>query len=135
MGKPIPVGTLGTLIAKDHPALAHFKTESYSTPQWYEIIERSRSSLLNWLGFRPIVTVIDNCESNDNLGIIYEFMIMDGKNGPSHVLVCTSPLRKLAQEGNAPAAALERSLLEYLEGESAEDILRTHTQQLRRLAY
>ena len=62
-------------------------------------------------------------------------MIMDGKNGPSHVLVCTSPLRKLAQEGNAPAAALERSLLEYMEGESAEDILRTHTQQLRRLAY
>lgn len=135
MGKQIPVGTLGTLIDKDHPALAGFKCEAYSTPQWYEIIERSRASLLNWLGFRPIVTVIDNCESNDNLGMIYEFEIMDGKNGPSHVLVCTSPLRKLAQEGNAPAAALERSLLGYLEKGPVKGILRTHMQQLRRLCY
>ncbi|MCR4619033.1 MAG: beta-glucuronidase [Lachnospiraceae bacterium] len=135
MGKPIPVGTLGTLIAKDHPALKEFKCEDFTTPQWYEIIERSRVSMLNWLGFRPIVTVIDNCESNDNLGIIYEFMLMDGKAGPSHVVVCTSPLRKLAQEGNAPAAALEKSLLNYLEEEPVDDILRTHMQQLRRLAY
>ncbi len=135
MGKPIPVGTLGMLIANDHPALAGFKCETYSTPQWYEIVERSRVSLLNWLGFRPIVTVIDNCEANDNLGIIYEFMIMDGPNGPSHVVICTSPLRKLIQEGNAPAAALEKSLLSYLEKGPADGILRTHMQQLRRLAY
>jgi hypothetical protein len=137
MGKPIPVGTLGLLIDNDHPALGHFKSEYFTTPQWYEIIERSRSSLLNWLGFNPIVTVIDNCESNDNLGLVYELMVMDGKKGPSHVLVCTSPLRKLAQEGNAPAAALERSLLEYLEKDSdiPGNILRTNMQQLRRLAY
>ncbi len=135
MGKPIPVGTLGMLIAKDHPALADFPCETYTTPQWFEIIENSRSSLLNWLGFLPIVTVIDNCESNDNLGMIYEFLIMDGKSGPCHVVVCTSPLRRLAGEGNAPAAALERSLLNYLEKGPSKGILRTHMKQLRRLAY
>ena len=135
MGKPIPVGTLGLLIDNEHPALAKFKCEKYTTPQWYEIVERSRTSLLNWLGFRPIVTVIDNCEANDNLGLIYEMIITDGPKGPCHVLVCTSPLRKLAKEGNAPAAALEKSLLEYLEGEPVEGILKTHINQLRRLTY
>ena len=135
MGKPIPVGTLGMLINNEHPALTHFKCEKYTTPQWYDIIERSRMSLLNWMGFRPIVAAIDNCESNDNLGMIYELMIMDGINGPCHVLVCTSPLRKLSQEGNAAAAALERSLLDYLEKEPADNIQKTHIAQLRRLAY
>lgn len=135
MGKPIPVGTLGMLINNEHPALAHFKCEKYTTPQWYDIIERSRMSLLNGLGFRPIVAAIDNCEANDNLGMIYELMLMDGINGPCHVLICTSPLRKLAQEGNAAAAALERSLLDYLEKEPVDNIQKTHIAQLRRLAY
>ncbi len=135
MNKPIPVGTLGLLIAKDHPAFAGFKCEAYTTPQWYEIVERSRASLLNWLGFRPLATVIDNCESNDNLGMIYEFLIMDGKSGPAHVIVCTSPLDKLTAEGCAPAAALQRSLLEYLESGETTEALKTNMQQLKRLAY
>lgn len=135
MNKPIPVGTLGMLIANDHPAFAGFKCEAYTTPQWYEIVERSRASLLNWLGFRPLATVIDNCESNDNLGMIYEFLIMDGKSGPSHVLVCTSPLDKLTEEGCAPAAALQRSLLNYLESGDTSGALKTNMQQLKRLAY
>jgi len=134
MNKPVPVGTLGTLILRGHPALAGFPSESYTTPQWFDIIERSRVSNLNGIGLRPIVTVIDNCERNDNMGIIYEFEIMDGKNGPCHVLVCTSPLRKLIEEGNAPAATLEKSLLEYLNSGSYLCEVRTNASALKRLS-
>lgn len=133
MNKQWPVGTLGALIAQEHPALSEFPTEKFLTPQWFDIIERSRASILNTIGFRPIVTMIDNCERNDNLGIIYEFDVVDGKKGPSHVLVCTSPLPALIGEGNRPAMLLEKSMLKYLASDKDESSIRTNSSTIRRL--
>ena len=134
MNKTVPVGSLGTLILRGHPALAEFPCESYTTPQWFDIIERSRVSNLNGIGLRSIVTVIDNCERNNNMGIIFEFEVMDGKKGPCHVVVCTSPLEKLIEEGNAPAAVLEKSILKYLASGSYLCEVRTNASALRRLS-
>lgn len=134
MNKTLPVGTLGTLILRGHPALADFPCESYTTPQWFDIIERSRVTNLNGIGLRSIVTVIDNCERNDNLGIVFEFEVMDGKKGPCHVVVCSSPLEDLIAEGNAPAAALEKSILKYLASGSYLCEVRTNACALRRLS-
>ena len=134
MNKTLPVGSLGTLILRGHPALAEFPCESYTTPQWFDIIERSRVSNLSGIGLRSIVTVIDNCERNNNLGIIYEFEVMDGKNGPCHVVVCTSPLPKLIEEGSAVAATLEKSILKYLASGSYLCEVRTNASALKRLS-
>ncbi len=110
MGKPEPVGTMGLLIRKDHPALAGFPCETYTTPQWYDIINASRSQILDGQPVRPIVQTIDNFDRNHLLGLIYEV-----GGGPGKVLACTADLPKLIREGNPVAAWLQDSLLTYLE--------------------
>ncbi len=110
MGKPVPVGTMGLLIRKDHPALAAFPCEGYTTPQWFDIVNASRSKILDGEKIRPIVQTIDNFERNHLLGLLYEL-----EEGPGKVLVCTSDLPKLMAEGDPAAAWLQYSLLTYLE--------------------
>jgi hypothetical protein len=110
MGKPIPVGTMGLLIQNDHPALAGFPCEGYTTPQWYDIVNASRSRILDGQNVRPIVQTIDNFERNHLLGLLYEL-----QEGPGKVLACTADLPKLIREGDLAAAWLQTSLLNYLE--------------------
>ena len=111
MGKEIPVGTLGLNIDKDHPAFSQFPTESFSTPQWFSIVENSRVSILDDTGITPIAGMIDNFERNHNLGLLYEIKRerMKGK-----ILVCTSDLPKLVREGHVEALALMKSLYSYI---------------------
>ena len=53
---------MGILCDPKHPALVDFPTESYSNWQWYELLDRSRSFILDDspAGCRPLVQVIDN---------------------------------------------------------------------------
>ncbi len=108
--KPVPVGTLGLLIDNNHPALADFPSESYSTAQWYDIVNRSRTAILDGTGIDPIVRTIDNCERNHSLGTIFEV-----KAGGGKLLVCTA---KLDGEDSLPCAALLKSLEGYAASEA-----------------
>ena len=65
MKKPDPVGTMGLLIDNEHPALAGFAGEKYSTPQWWEIVQNSRSVILDdFKGEKNvIVRTIDNFDA------------------------------------------------------------------------
>ena len=105
MGRPLPTGTLGLCIDNTHPALAHFPCESYTTPQWYEIIVSSRAVILDGTGVEPIAAVIDNVGRNHNLGLIYEV-----RSGNGRMLVCSSQLRDCK---GAAAKWLLYSLSEY----------------------
>lgn len=116
MGKEIPVGTLGLLIDKDHPALKEFPSYTYSTPQWYSIVTASRSTILDDTDIIPIVQTIDNFERNHRLGMIYEVYLTDLK---STLLICTSDLPLLMQNGCPEAAQLYKSLCSYVAGPSA----------------
>ncbi len=109
MGKPEPVGTMGLLIQKDHPALADFPGESFSTPQWYEIVSNSVSEILDDLpGERNvIVRTIDNFERNHDLGLLYEYKRFDG-----NVLVCCCDLEKAAASPEGRQFAY--SIIEYV---------------------
>jgi len=107
MNKEIPVGTMGLLIRKEHPALSGFPTNSYSTPQWWEIVMNSSSTILDETELVPIVQTIDNFERNHRLGLIYELKLAD-TDVP--LLICTSPLPRLAADGHAEAACLLASL-------------------------
>ena len=110
MNKEIPIGTMGLLIRKEHPALSGFPTNTYSTPQWWDIVMNSASTILDHTAIIPIVQTIDNFERNHRLGLIYEIQIA-GTNAP--LIICTSPLKDLAMEGHATAACLLHSLCEY----------------------
>lgn len=109
MGKEIPVGTLGLFIKDAHSALSSFPSESYSTPQWWEIVMNSRSTILDNTQIEPIVQTIDNFERNHRLGLIYEVSLENGGN----ILICTSPLHELANTGSKEAAWLLYSLTQY----------------------
>jgi hypothetical protein len=111
MEKEIPVGTLGLLIDKTHPALAKFPSETYSTPQWYSIVTASRSTILDDTDIRPIVQTIDNFERNHRLGLLYEQALDDLG---ATLLICTSDLPRLIKEGHAEAAQLMKSLVAYI---------------------
>ena len=100
MKKPDPVGTMGLLIDTDHPALAGFAGEKYSTPQWWEIVQNSRSVILDdFKGEKNvIVRTIDNFDRNHDLSLLYEYEKDGGK-----VVVCSCDFDKLSKspEGRA----------------------------------
>lgn len=110
MKKEIPVGTMGLLIRTDHPALAGFPSNSYSTPQWWDIVMNSASTILDDTTIIPIVQTIDNFERNHRLGLLYEVQLT-GAAAP--LIICTSPLPRLAADGRAEAACLLQSLCRY----------------------
>lgn len=109
MGKPVPVGTMGLLIDRNHPALAGFPGEKWSTPQWYDIVSNSRSEILDGKseGKRVIVRTIDNFERNHDLALMYEY---DESNGKVVVLNCELDSLTDSPEGRAFAA----SVIEYV---------------------
>jgi hypothetical protein len=101
---------MGILCDPKHPLFAHFPTEFHSNWQWYELLEKSRSLILDDTpsDFRPIVQVIDNFARNHKLGNLLETRV-----GPGRLVICTIDLPGLA--GKNPAAGqLLRCLHEYV---------------------
>ncbi len=111
MNKEVPVGTMGLLIQNGHEALKGFPCESYTTPQWYTVVNASRSTILDDTNILPIVQTIDNFDRNHRLGLLYEIYLSDLDLG---VLVCTSDLPGLIRAGHPEATALYNSLTSYL---------------------
>lgn len=101
MGKPVPTGTLGLLIDSRSDLLEKFPSESYTTPQWYEIITHSCCADLDGTDIEPDVWVIDNPERRKRLGLLYR------REG---AVCCTSRLWEIADRPEVKWFAL--SLLE-----------------------
>ncbi|WP_342756257.1 glycoside hydrolase family 2 TIM barrel-domain containing protein [Kineothrix sedimenti] len=109
MGKPLPVGTHGLYIEKDHKVFQYFPTEFYTTPQWYDMVSHSRALILDASPVEPIVWTIDNSTRNHKLGNMFE-----RKAGEGRLFVCTWDLRR--QRDSAPARWLEYSIMNYMAG-------------------
>ncbi len=88
-GVEVAPGTLGLVCQKEHKALEHFPTESFSSWQWRRITNLSRPVILDQEGesCQPIVQVIDNFDRNHKLGIIFEKEVYQGK-----LVVCSMNL-------------------------------------------
>ena len=110
------INTMGILCDPKHPALAVFPTDSYSNWQWYELLQNSRSMILDETPatLRPIVQVIDNFARNHKLGNLFEARV-----GTGRLLVCSIDLPGLADK--QPAA---RQLLQSLYVYAASDKMR-----------
>ena len=109
MKKPDPVGTMGLLIDTEHPALAGFAGEKYSTPQWWEIVQNSRSVILDdFKGEKNvIVRTIDNFDRNHDLSLLYEYEKDGGK-----VVVCSCDFDKLSH--SPEGRAFIKSVVDYV---------------------
>lgn len=101
--------TMGILCDPRHPALAQFPSESYSNWQWCDLIQNSRSIILDETpaAFRPVVQVIDNFERNHKLGVLFEARVGEGS-----LLVSAIDLPAIADKQPA-AAQLLASLFSY----------------------
>jgi len=129
--------TMGILCDPQHPALADFPTDFYSNWQWYDLLDHSRSIILDDTPaeFRPVVMVIDNFARNHKLGVIFEARVAGTAKGtvpfslprsagaprksgqsPGRLLVCGIDLPGLAEK--QPAA---RQLLASLQRYAGSD--------------
>lgn len=107
MGKPLPTGTLGILADEKHPILKHFKSDFYTTPQWFEPIMHSHCESVTGTDIEPIVQMIDNPHRAEKFGIFYETETSKGK-----LLVSTVRLWEIAEKNEAKWLA--KGILEYL---------------------
>lgn len=101
--------TMGLLCDPARPLFAQFPTEFCSDWQWYELMQRSRSFVLDDSppAYRPLLQVIDNFARNHKLGIIFE-----GRAGRGQLLVCGFDLLSMSQD--AAARQLLASLYAYV---------------------
>ncbi len=131
MKKPVPVGTMGLLIQKGHPALAGFPSHKYATPQWYQLVSHANCAILEDAtnkSYRPIVQMIDNFERNHKLGILFE-----GKVGDGCLMVCTS---RLSEISNRPEVKqFTKSLLEYLTSDAFAPQEELDMEKLKKVFY
>ncbi|MCH3971331.1 MAG: beta-glucuronidase [Oscillospiraceae bacterium] len=108
MGKPLPVGTLGLVIDKGHPALRHFSSREYATEPWRSIVTDAPALILDTASpqLHPIVQVIDNFERNHKLSLLFECRV-----GAGRLLVCSCPKKQLQR--TPEGRQLFSSLCEY----------------------
>jgi hypothetical protein len=113
--KPLAPGTLGILCDPNHPAFADFPTEFHSNWQWFNLLQSSRTMILDAMpaGYRPIVQVIDNLERAKKLGNVFEVKMGKGK-----LLVCSINLPAI--QDKPEARQLLRSLLRYMNSDHFE---------------
>jgi hypothetical protein len=92
---------------------AQFPTEFYSNWQWWDLIQGSRSVILDDTPaeFRPIVQVIDNFVRNRKIGNLFEARV-----GKGRLLVCTLNL-----SGHLDKRPAARQFLKSLYGYLASD--------------
>lgn len=106
--------TLGILCDPAHTALAHFPTDYHSNWQWWYVIQRSRSMIMNPLPLEvdPIVRVIDDWFTARRLGLVFECELgggkllvssVDVKDGGGEDLVCRQLLHSLLRYTESPA--------------------------------
>lgn len=107
MKKKSPVGTLGLLIDNKNAMLEKFPSEIYSTAQWFDIVENSRTAILDGLPISPAVRTIDTNDRNHSLGTIFEVNV-----GKGRLLVCTARLDKKTE--SVPCRKLLSCLCEYV---------------------
>lgn len=109
MGRPLPVGTMGLCMDKNHPMFAQFPTDGCTTPQWWRIVTDARIAILDEQPVEPLIWMIDNFGRNHKLGLVYEAKVDDGS-----LLVCQPNLLGM---DNPEVNWFYNSLLTYAESE------------------
>ncbi|WP_440959934.1 glycoside hydrolase family 2 TIM barrel-domain containing protein [Paenibacillus nitricinens] len=93
MNRPVPVGTMGLLIDNSHPVFHEFPSEEYSTYPWWNIVQHSKSFIMDEAdrSWNPVVQTIDNFERNHKLSFLVECSV-----GAGNLLVCALDADKVS---------------------------------------
>ena len=128
--RPVSPGTLGILTNPQHPALALFPTEMYTSWQWFPVIKASSPMILDNLpsDYLPVVQVIDNIERNHRLGLVFEFAVGKGK-----LLICMSDLEKASSRIEGRQFYI--SLLNYMHSDAFQPTTQYSCSQLMQLLH
>ncbi|CAN5460344.1 beta-glucuronidase [soil metagenome] len=122
---------LGLSIAKEHPALAEFPTDSYYNWQWSSIVTGSRAINLDRLpkDLQPIVQPIDDWNRNYKLGLIFEAKVGSGK------LLVSAPDLENSLDRRIAARQLRRSLLDYMASSKFDPKVEVTTANFREVLF
>lgn len=106
---PSQPGSMGLLINDKSAAFADFPTENYTNWQWWDLVTRSKSLMLDDISkeVNPLVRVIDNFFKNRKLATIIEAKVGKGK-----LIVCSMDIHS-GLEGRITARQLRYSLMKY----------------------
>ncbi|CAN7354936.1 beta-glucuronidase [Paenibacillus sp. LjRoot153] len=128
MNKPVPIGTMGLVIDKDHAVFNYFLTEEYSTYPWWEIVTHSSSVILDDLpqSLQPIVQTIDNFERNHKLGLLFEARVLNGR-----VLMCAIDYDNVV--ATLEGRQLLFSMISYIKSEAFDPTVEIELEQLQRI--
>ena len=100
--------TMGITCDPRNPLFSLFPTDAYSNWQWWNLIQGSKTIILNDTpaGFRPLIQVIDNFARNYKLGNVFEARV-----GKGSLMVCSLNLR---DEKLPETASFLKSLYVYV---------------------
>lgn len=123
-------GTLGMLCDPNHQALKSFPSEFHSNWQWFNLLQNSRSLILDEMpaGYRPLIQIIDNYERAHKLAAAFEV-----KAGPGKLLVCSIDLP--GQQDKPEARQLLHSLLKYMNSEQFAPAVTVDTAVVERIVF
>jgi len=115
---------LGMWVDAGHGALKGFPTEANCDWHWIDLAGSARALSMDALpkGLEPIVQPIDDWNRNWKLGLMYECRVGEGR-----LMVCSVDLHQ-ARPG---AAALRRSVMEYMAGERFKPAVQVAAVELR----
>lgn len=77
----MPPNLLGILCDPAHPALEHFPTQFHTNWQWWDVVRNSKPFVLDHTpaGFRPLVQMIPDWNTNEKIGLLLEAKVGKGK--------------------------------------------------------
>ena len=124
-----PPHTLGILCDPKHAALAEFPTEYHSNWQWWYLVTRAGTMILDDLPaeLRPLVQVVDDWVTNRKLALAFEAKVRKGK-----LLVCSMDLQS-DLEKNLVARQMRHSLLRYMAQAQFNPAVELTVEQVRSL--
>lgn len=123
---PDQPGTMGILCNPNNPALAAFPTEFYSNWQWWDLVTKSKTMIIDSLQQikQPIVRVIDNFFKNRKMATLIEGRVGNGK-----LILCSMDI-STDLENRIEAKQLKYSLLKYANSEKFNPQINITEQQL-----
>ena len=110
---PKQAGTMGLLLDPNHPAFAHFPTDSHTDWQWWRLTTQSKTLCIDSLytEITPLIECVDNFANNRCLTNLFETNCLNGK-----LVICSMDLLR-EQEKNPEKRQLLYSIIEYMKSD------------------
>ena len=124
-----PPHTTGSYILKNHPVFSAFPTDDWQNLNWWELVNGAQVMNLSEFprDYQPIVQPIDTWHVSRKLGMLIEARVLNGR-----VLMTTMDITR-DLEHRPVARQLLRSILEYMQSDRFQPVIRLQPQTLTNL--